>query len=156
MCCLELKSSWTQCTVARVLCNSLENWWLCQDFVCERSLALLPDRRLPSVCFGSSIFWIEQWMMKQPILLDLDSRCISARKAQWLMELAKFSVLLVEIASSPSAQQDNQMMWSIIQTCTLSRPISTLVLLQGSNLKRAFSQVQSGLAFIKGRRGLFQ
>lgn len=49
-------------------------------------------------------------MMKQPILLDLDSRCISARKAQWLMELAKFSVLLVEIASSPSAQQDNQMM----------------------------------------------
>lgn len=31
------------------------------------------------------------------------------RKAQQLVALAKFSVLLVEIASSPSAQQDNQM-----------------------------------------------
>jgi len=40
--------------------------------------------------FGSSVCCIGQWMMKQARHLDLDSRCVSARKAQWLLELVKF------------------------------------------------------------------
>lgn len=137
-----------------VLCSSLENWWLCQNFLCKRSLAPLPCGRETAII----VFWkqrmLDRAMTKQPTLLDLDSQCVSAGTAQQLMEPAGFSALLVEVANNPV--HSTIIKWADTPLPPAQTHPHAALAAGYQSWTRFFSQVESRIVFLKGRRGMFQ